>query len=190
MPSTFIPFSIKCGRNGTPQQPVVYVGAKPNTTIFEANNLPNDSYWILILSANNPRTKVKEWFWPGKDASTVPPGLDAYMADPGNIFVVATRSLLIEHVPQGAFYTFLSKYGGGHDLQGLEQLNATLGYPYYSQTVTYILAGLGGSRTPVPPPSYETASHFFDHPALLLLSLQSMPNGGPPYGISDGYSWQ
>src|SRR3954466_12899068 len=45
----------------------------------------------------------------------------------------------------------------------------------------------GGSRVhgKPSPPSYEAGSVYGNSPAILLMSLESLPNGQPPYGISD-----
>jgi hypothetical protein len=41
----------------------------------------------------------------------------------------------------------------------------------------------------VAPPSYEAGSAYYSTEAILLLSLESLPNGQPPYGIIDTYTW-
>ena len=194
MASTFLPYTITSGA-GDRIPPTVCIGANftshPNATYLHPANPQDDSYWIVFLDAKNPRQKVKEWVLPGANNSTVPGGIDTYMNDPDYIFAVATQYLDVTHVPQGDFYNFLAKYGAGQELQKLEQLYATLGYGTYPR-VGYILTGPCGPRTPVAPASYEVASYTSssNYAALLMMSLESMPNGGPPYGISNTYTWK
>ena len=73
-----------------PEVPFVVVGVRGNATYIRPANLQAGSYWIVILSAVNPKQKVKEFVLSAKDHSTVPPGLDAYMSNPDYIFAVAT----------------------------------------------------------------------------------------------------
>src|SRR5438270_5763338 len=87
-------------------------GGNPNETFMFPANPQNDSYWIVIIDAKNPRVKVKEWIVPGAN-NAVPGGIDTYMDDPDYIFAVATQYLSTQHVPQDAFYHFLAKYGAG-----------------------------------------------------------------------------
>ena len=189
MASTFLPYAVKSAFDGG-NRPAVVVGKKfgshPNATTFlPPPNAPTNSCWILIISANDPRKKVMDWVLPQN--STVPGDIGPYMDNSGNIFVVATNALEHSNLPQGALYDFLVKYGGGKELQMLEQYAASLGYIKYN-VVSYVLTGTCGPRTKPPAPSYEAAS-CTDIPAFLLLSLMSAPNGGPPYGIADNYSW-
>ena len=169
--------------------PYVIVGAGSNSTNISPQNPQDDSYWIAIINAKNPREKVKEWVIPGSNNSAVPNGLDTYMNDPDYIFVVATQYLSTLHVPQGAFYDYLVKYGAGRQLQRLEQINSVLSCGTYGR-MGYILTGGCGPRggTNVPPPSYEVGS-ITSSPALLLMSLMPGPNGAPPYSICDSYTF-
>jgi hypothetical protein len=166
--------------------PAVRVGSGggSNETYIHPDNPQNDSYWIVIIDAKNPRVKVKEWIVPGAN-NKVPGDIGTYMDDPDYIFAVATQHLSTPNVPQDAFYNFLAKYGASRELQRLEQLNSTLGYGYYGQ-VSYILTSQCGPRVPhqPAPPSYEVGS-YSNYPALLMMSLESMPNGSPPYSIAD-----
>jgi hypothetical protein len=168
--------------------PFIVVGVRGNATYIAPASLPPGSYWIVILSAKNPKQKVKEWVVPAQDHSTVPPGLDAYMSNPDYIFAVVTYQVGSNQVPQGAFYDFLVKYGASRELQRLEQVNVLTFCGSFS-SVSYILTGACGPRTPVPPPSYEIGSIYYNTEAILLMSLESMPNGQPPYGIVDTYTW-
>jgi len=145
----------------------------------------DDSYWICVISAKNPRQKLQDWVVPGQNAA-VPSGIDTYMASPDNLFVVATTYLSTLHVPQGPFYDFLAKYGAGRELQKLEQLNAVLSCGNYGR-MNYALAGQCGPRTPVPPASYERGSYLAD-PCILMMSLMPGENG-PPYSLCDCYTW-
>jgi hypothetical protein len=110
------------------------------------------------------------------------------MSNPDYIFAVVTDCVGSSQVPQGAFYDFLVKYGAGPELQRLEQVNVLTFCGSFSR-VSYILTGQCGPRTPAPPPSYEAGSVYGTTEAILLLSLQSLPNGQPPYGITNTYTW-
>lgn len=171
-------------------RPSIIVDYGKNATLMVPDKPQDDSYWIVFLNAKNPREKVKEWVVPGQNNSAVPPGIDTYMNDPDYIFTVATQFLSTLHVPQGPFYDFLAKYGAGRALQRLEQMSTVLSCGSYSH-MAYILTGQGGPRGPkLPPPlSYELSSTSPAVPALLLMSLMPMPNGGPPYSICDSYTF-
>jgi hypothetical protein len=174
--------------NQQAEVPFIVVGVRGNAAYIRPANLPAGSYWIVILSAKNPKQKVTEFVLPAKDHSTVPPGLDAYMSNPDYIFVVVTYAVGSSQVPQGAFYDYLVKYGARAELQRLEQVNVLTFCGSFS-SVSYILTGQCGPRTPVPPPSYEVGAIYYNTQAILLLSLQSLPNGQPPYGIVNTYTW-
>lgn len=165
--------------------PYLVVGAGGNSTGMKPDHPQDDSYWIVILNAKNPREKVKEWVVPGTSNSTLPSGLDTYMNDPDYLFAVVTQYLSTLHVPQGPFYEYLMKYGAGRQLQKLEQINSVLSCGSYSR-MSYILTGQCGPRggNNVPPPSYELGS-YTNNPALMLMSLMPAANGGPPYNICD-----
>ncbi|HEX8164940.1 MAG TPA: hypothetical protein VF601_04035 [Beijerinckiaceae bacterium] len=170
--------------------PSVTVGIGRDSTGMRPANPQDDSYWFCIINAKNPREKVKDWVLPGNSNSTVPAGIDTYMNNPDYLFVVATQFLSTLHVPQGALYDFLAKYGAGRELQKLEQVNAVLGCGGYGR-VGYVLTGQCGPRKPgePAPPSYEVGS-FFGHQAMLLMSLMPQANGAPPYSICDSYTWK
>lgn len=170
-------------------RPSLIVGYGNNSTAQFPANPQDDSYWICILDAKNPRVKVKDWVWPGTSNSTVPPGIDTYMNDPDYLFCVATQYLSTLHVPQGPFYDFLTKYGASRELQKLEQLNTVLSCGSYSR-MSYILTGQCGPRDPkLPsPPSYEMGS-YLNYPVLLMMSLMPQANGGPPWSICDTYTF-
>jgi hypothetical protein len=174
------------GGSGSP--PRVVVGQGSNSTWMSPQQPQDDSYWIVILNAKNPREKVKEWIVPGRNNTTIPSGLDTYMSDPNNLFAITTQILSTLHVPQGSLYSYFVKYGAGRELQKLEQINAALSCGIYS-TMSYILTGQCGPRggNIIPPASYEVATYaqIPQDPALLLMSLMPMPNGGPPWSICD-----
>jgi hypothetical protein len=150
--------------------------------------IPDDSYWFYFLDRKDPRNKVFELSVPGKNNTTIPAGLDQYMANPDLIFGLLTRSLLIIHVPQGAFYDYLAQYGAGRQLTAMEQLNAQGSCGTYGW-VSYILTGQGGPRNgPFPPPTYEVGSLY--RAALLEMSLMPMANGQPPYSICDSHTFR
>jgi hypothetical protein len=175
--------------------PAIRIGSGwPNnteTTLYPAS-YPNNSYWIVILSAQNPTQKIVDWVLPA--ASAAPPaGIETYMENPAYIFAVVTNGLRTVNVPLDAFYNFLAKYGAGTELQKLEQLHSVFGYTVFARA-GYILTGPCGPRTPVAPQSYEVgAFNNFNAqtllPAILLMSLQSLPTGQPPYGIVDAHTW-
>lgn len=171
-------------------KPSVIVGAGRDATSMAPATAQDDSYWIVIINAKNPREKVKDWIVPGSSNSTIPPGIDTYMSDPDYLFAVATNYLSTLHVPQGAFYNFLVTYGAGRALQKLEQVNTVLSCGNYSR-MSYILTGNCGPRGPkiVPPASYELSTFAGSIPALLLMSLMPGPGGVPPYSICDSYTF-
>jgi len=148
------------------------------------NKPADDSYWIVILDRNDPRKKVQEFIVPGQNNTAVPPGLDTYMNNPGYLFAIVTQYLSTLHVPQGAFYDYLVKFGSGRELQRLEQINTSVGCGSISR-LSYLLTGQCGPRDPKypPPPSYELGSSL--HAVLLLMSLMPMRDGKPPYAICD-----
>jgi len=175
--------------SGTNNQPTVRISAGRDETTLNPASPQDDSYWIVILNAKNPREKVKEFMVPGANNSTVPPGIDTYMNDPDYIFAVATQFLSVLHVPQGPFYDFLVKYGAGRELQRLEQIYSVFGCGSFGR-FGYVLTGQCGPRVPGQPApiSYENGSSSVDA-AMLLMSLMPMPNGGPPYSICDSYTF-
>jgi hypothetical protein len=190
MAATFLAYTITSNFS-TSGFPVVRIGSgfgTNNETYLSPANRQTNSYWIVILSAQNPRQKVIEWVLPG-DSAVPPAGIETYMDNPAYIFVVATNALKTTSVPLDAFYNFLAKYGAGTELQKLEQIHSVFGYTSWGGQVGYILTGPCGPRTPVPPASYETSSILGPNPTLLLLSLASMLNGQPPYGIAETYTW-
>jgi hypothetical protein len=148
-------------------------------------NPADDSYWIVILDANNPNNKVQEAVVPGQNNSTVPAGLDFYMSNPGYLFAIVTQYLNSMHVPQGDFYDYLVSHGAGRELQRLEQINASLGCAVISQ-VSYVLTGQCGPANSGSP-AYEAGS--FSTGAMLLMSLMPLPNGQPPYSLCDTYTF-
>jgi hypothetical protein len=174
---------------GSANVPYLIIGAGNNATRLSPQNPQDDSYWIVIMDAKNPRNKVKEWIVPGQNNSTIPSGIDTYMNDPDYLFAIATQYLSTLHVPQGNFYDYLVKYGAGRQLQRLEQINSVLSCGTYSR-MSYILTGQCGPRggNNYPLLSYEVGSAS-NMQALLLMSLMPMPNGGPPYSICDSYSF-
>ena len=174
--------------SGSP--PSLIVGYGTNGTGMRPDKPQDDSYWIVIINAKNPREKVKEWVVPGQNNSQIPPGIDTYMNDPDYIFAVATQYLSTLHVPQGDFYDYLVKFGAGRELQKLEQINTVLSCGSYSR-MSYILTGLCGPRGvkgQPDPMSYEVGS--YTSTAMLLMSLMPMPSGGPPYSICDSYTFK
>ena len=169
--------------------PYAVIGYGREGVSMSPANPQDDSYWIAVIDASSPKQKVKEWVVPGTSNSTVPSGIDTYMNNPNDLFIVATQYLNTLHVPQGDFYNFLVKYGAGRELQKLEQINTVLSCGSYGR-MTYILTGQGGARVPGQPSpiSYEIGS-YTNMPALLLMSLMPQMNGSPPYSICDSYTF-
>ena len=174
--------------------PYIHVGWGAESGRFRPSKPQDDSYWIAILDRNNPKgALVKDFVVPASQNSKVPDGLDYYMINPQYMFVVTTQFLSTLHVPQGAWYDYLVKYGAGRELQRLEQINTTLGCGSVSR-MGYVLTGLCGVRdhpkTPPPPPnpaSYELAT-ITNYTTLLMMSLMPTPNG-PPYSLCDSYTF-
>jgi len=176
-------YTIKSGIT-TGDYPQVFVGQGSSKKAFIPTNRVDDSYWFYFLDAANPSTLVHEVTVAGSSNSTVPPGLDTYLNNPGLLYGVVTQYLSTLHVPQGALYTFLATYGAGRELQKLEQINTSMGCGYFGR-MSYALIGQGGQRGgPLPPPpSYDAGS--VRHGVLLEFSLMPGPNGQPPYSICD-----
>ena len=170
----------------TSSQPWIRVGQGNSARVVTPNQTPPDnSYWIVILDANKPATKVQDWVVPGMSNTTVPSNLDQYMSNPGYLFAVVTQTLVNPSVPQGAFYNYLAAHGAGRELQKLEQISShtQTGYGLFT-TVSYILTGQCGPTINV---AYELSS--VTDAALLLMSLMPLPNGQPPYSICDSYTF-
>ena len=170
----------------TGQQPWIRVGQGSGAKVVVPNQMPPDSsYWIVILDANQPASKVQEWVVPGMSNTQVPSNLDQYMSNPGYLFAVVTKTLANASVPQGPFYDYLAAHGAGRQLQRLEQISShtQTGYGLYSM-VSYILTGQCGQTGGL---AYESSS--VSDPAVLLMSLMPQPNGQPPYSICDSYTF-
>jgi hypothetical protein len=166
----------------TGSQPWIRVGQGNSARVVTPNQTPPDnSYWIVILDANKPATKVKDWVVSGMNNTTLPGDLPQYMNNPGYLFAVVTQTLLNSSVPQGAAYGYLATHGAGRELQKLEQVSShtQTGYGLFTR-VSYILTGQCGPTINV---AYERSS--FTDAALLLMSLMPLPNGQPPYSICD-----
>lgn len=163
--------------------PFIRIGQGPSAQVVTPSQPKDQSYWIVILDANKPATKVHEWVV--QNNTTVPSDLDQYMSNPGYLFAVVTQVLGNSQVPQGDFYAYLTAHGAGRELQKLEQISShtQTGYGLFS-TVSYILTGQCG---PTGNAAYERSS--FTDAALLLMSLMPQANGQPPYSICDSYTF-
>ena len=169
-----------------PSYPFIRISnGRTNTTIKPAN--PQDgSYWFVILDANNPLNKVKEFIVPGNGGNTaVPAGLDQYMSSPNYIFAVATQSLSNAYVPQGDLYDYLVAHGAGRELQRLEALCTHSGCGSVS-LASYVITGPGGPPNQIGQ-TYEASSG--NKAAQLVMSLMPMPSGKPPYSICNSYTF-
>ena len=165
--------------------PYITIGqGRTNTKISPANPVA-DSYWIVILDANNPVNKVKEFVVPGANNTAVPAGLDTYMSNPAYLFAVVTQTLSNVHVPQGDFYDYLVAHGAGRELQRLEQLNVQKACGS-SGAVSYLLTG-GGGPAGKRSPAYEMGS--VNNAALLVMSLMPTSSGQPPYSLCNSYTF-
>jgi hypothetical protein len=165
--------------------PYIRIGQGNTSQVVKPNQPADNSYWIVILDANKPTTKVQEWVIPGQNNTTVPSNLDQYMTNPGYLFAVVTQLLGNFAVPQGAFYDYLAAHGAGRELQKLEQISShtQTGYGLYN-LVSYILTGQGG---PPGQAAYERSG--LSAAALLLMSLMPLDGGQPPYSICDSYTF-
>lgn len=167
--------------------PVTGTTITPKTTTAA---LPPEFYWVCILNAYEMGVGVvlAEFVIPGSSNSTVPAGLDDWMTNPGVIFVITTKQLSLQHVPTGAWYDYLIKYGAGRELQRLNQLSTTL-QPGVFNGAGYVLIGEGGPRggSNIPPQSYELAT-ITQAATILAMSLIPSPNGQPPYSLIDMYT--
>ena len=166
--------------------PWIRVGQGNSAQVVRPDQTPADnSYWFVILDANKPATKVKDWVVPGLNNTMLPSDIAQYMSNPGYLFAVVTQVLANSSVPQGAFYGYLASHGAGRELQKLEQVssNTQTGYGLFTR-VSYILTGQCGPTITV---AYERSS--FTDAALLLMSLMPLPNGQPPYSICDSYTF-
>jgi hypothetical protein len=159
--------------------PRITIGQGPNKQYLTPKTPSDDSYWIVILDANNPGNRVQEFVVPGQNNTAVPSGLDKYMSDPGYLFALVTQHLSTLHVPQGDFYDYLAAHGAGRDLQRLEQINTSLG----CGVISYMSYALTGQCGPANGVAYESGSA--SNAVLLLMSLMPMPSGQPPYSICD-----
>ena len=162
---------------------LIRIGQGPSAQVLSPTGAKDMSYWIVILDANKPTTKVHEWV---TQTNTAPPGdLDNYMSNPGYLFAVVTQVLGSGQVPQGPFYDYLVKHGAGRELQKLEQISPYTDVPYgLFGRVSYILTGQCGSGSNI---AYERSS--YTEPAVLLMSLMPQANGQPPYSICDSYTF-
>jgi hypothetical protein len=124
----------------TGAMPWIRIGQGQSAQVVRPNQPVDDSYWIVILDANKPATKVQEWLVPGQNNTTVPSNLDQYMTNPGYLFAVVTQVLPNSQVPQGAFYDYLAAYGAGRELQKLEQISShtQTGYGLFTR-VSYMV---------------------------------------------------
>jgi hypothetical protein len=165
--------------------PSIRIGQGQSSQPLRPNQPVDDSYWIVIMDANKPATKVQEWIVPGQNNATVPSNLDQYMTNPGYLFAVVTQFLSNYHVPQGDFYDYLAAHGAGRELQKLEQVSThtQTGYGLFSR-VSYALTGQCGPTGNV---AYERGA--FSEAAMLLMSLMPLPNGQPPYSICDSHTF-
>ena len=78
----------------TGSQPWIRVGQGNSAQVVTPNQTPPDnSYWIVILDANKPATKVKDWVVSGMNNTTLPGDLPQYMNNPGYLFAVVTQTL-------------------------------------------------------------------------------------------------
>ncbi len=175
------------GSLNSPAYPLIRISqAIHSVTTIKPATPQDDSYWFVILDANNPVNKVKEWIVPANTGNTaVPSGLDTYMSNPAYLFAVVTQSISNAYVPQGDLYDYLAAHGAGRELQRLEALNTHSGCGMAGRA-SYLLTGLGGPPNTIGT-TYEVAS--VNYSALLVMSLMPQPNGKPPYSICNSYTF-
>jgi hypothetical protein len=178
-------YTIKSTGSSSGSPPQIVVGQGPTKATIGPTNPADDTFWFAFLDHNNPKNKVQDFVVPGSNNTTIPAGVDQYMTSPNCIFVFSTQFLSLLHLPQGPFFDYLIKFGAGRELQRIEQLNSAYGCGSIGRP-TYILTGQTGPRgNNIPsPPSYELGS-VGGATQYLTMSLMPMPNGNPPYGISD-----
>ena len=165
--------------------PFIRIGQGQSAQVLRPGKPVDDSYWIVIMDANKPATKVKDWVVPGLNNTMLPSDIAQYMSNPGYLFAVVTQVLGSGQVPQGPFYDYLVKHGAGRELQKLEQISPYTDVPYgLFGRVSYILTGQCGSGSNI---AYERSS--YTEPAVLLMSLMPQANGQPPYSICDSYTF-
>jgi len=175
------------GFSNNPPNLIIGTGSK-RTNLFPANPV-DDSYWIVIIDSMNPTGKVADFVIPGSSNSTVPNGLDQYMSNPQYIFALATQFLSTLHVPQGALFSYLTKYGAGRELQKLEQVNSVLGCGSFGR-MSYVLTGPCGQPGQGPKPTtYEVGTFTGSTSAMLMMSLMPLPNGQPPFSLCNSYTF-
>jgi hypothetical protein len=173
--------------NLTPQINIGYpVGGATLTPRNTRGALLDEFYWVCILMPYTPWIILTDFVIPGSNNSTVPAGVEAAMSEPGNIFVVATRQLSIQHVPTGDWLNYLLKYGAARELQRINQLSTTT-TPGLFKNAGYVLASTTGPRgeSNIPPPSYE-ASTLTDPVTIVAMSIKSYSEDGP-YSLIDSY---
>src|SRR5215510_12411543 len=98
-----------CGWMNSGGVPFIEIGQRsPNKWRLTPGSPADDSYWIVIMDAKNPSSKVKEFVVPGSSNTAVPSGLDQYMSSSAYLFAIVTQYLSTLHVPQGDFYDYLA----------------------------------------------------------------------------------
>lgn len=166
--------------------PYMVVGQGSSKVGISPTNPVDDSYWFVFLDRNNPKAKAKDFVIPGKNNTSVPADVDAYMTQSQYIFAITTQFLSLLHIPQGELFDYLVQYGAGRALRRIEQLNSSLGCGSIGRP-NYILTGECGPRGALSPPSYELGS--VHEVVYLTMSLMPMPNGQPPYSICDSLTF-
>jgi hypothetical protein len=164
-----------------PSLPQISIGQGPShKTLAPTATIQSNSYWFCVLDAKNPTVKAAEIIVPGTANHAVPAGLDQYMSNPGYIITLVTHNLSVNNVPQGDFYTYLSKHGASRELQKLEQLNTSLGCGQVTG-VSYVLTVVGGNNY-----GYERGQE--GQRVRYLMSLMEGPKG-PPFSLCDSYTF-
>jgi hypothetical protein len=196
MAANRLAYSVRSGTslNNDPSISVGFTGPgnRGGVVLRPSSPIHDDSYWIAILNANNPKEMVKDWIVPGQNNTTVPSGLDTYMNNTGYLFSLTTQTLKLYHLPQGDFYDFVAKHGAGTKLQELEQLSSQGGSNFIGMA-SYILTGQCGPHDQIAPQSYEASSYAVGlesrSSVILNMSLSSQQSGQPPYGLMDTYTF-
>ena len=102
--------------------PFIRIGQGQTAQTVTPNQPADLSYWIVILDANKPATKVQEWVVQRQHHG--PRQSRSVHEQPGVSLAVVTQVLANGQVPQGAFYDYLAAHGAGRELQKLEQISS------------------------------------------------------------------
>jgi hypothetical protein len=159
--------------------PTISVGQGPGQVILAPANPSDNSYWICILNAETPTTKVAEMVVPAANNSAAPALLQKYASDPTVIIALITQNLYSLQVPQGDFFNLLTQLGAGRELQSLEQYASTRTGSGSFINVSYVFTAQGGTNF-----CYEQSSM-----SQRVQYMMSMMTQGGQYTLCDAYTF-